>query len=484
MRLRSPASLSTAVLLAACNGNAPLQAPTASPAIATAKVLPNPNNVLSALITFEAEGDSARVVYAGKNLPPDSTPFTSLHQGADTIAILGLRPSTTYRSVIQVASGAGLAGSDTLNYTTENLPDLLRRITITTTGAGGSNLTLTSAQVGGDTVVAFAFDSSGAIRWYRRFPGKESVSGDLKQQPNGDFTLYRGLSYGSQHVPGEYIEFTPAGDSIRAITVATPSYLDNHELLMSTGSDGKERLHFFEYEHRPVNLAFVGVAAEIPVAGHQLVRLREDGTTEFEWNAWDHIAPEEWIEPPPPDPINPGEPDYDHPNSLTFDRDGNYVVSFRHLGQIMKINSQSGEIMWRLGGTKNQFTFRDDPLNGFSAQHSARIMANGNLLLYDNGTRHNPPESRAVEYALDTTAMTATLVWQFRHSPIIYTPYVGLVQRLANGNTSIAYAQAGHVTEVSGAGTVLWEADVRVDGNPAFCYRLSRIVSLYRYQTP
>jgi arylsulfotransferase ASST len=476
--------VSAVLLLSACNGNAPLQAPTTSPGLASARLQANPNNVLSALITFDTEGDSARVVYAGKNQPPDSTPFIRLHQGTDTIAVLGLRPRTTYRGVIEISNGSSVARSDTLVYTTEDLPDLVRRISITTTGNAGSSLTLTSAQVGGDTVVAFAFDSSGTIRWYRRFPGKESVSGDLKQQPNGDFTLFRGLSFGSQHVPGEYIEFTPAGDSVRSITVAPPRYLDNHELLMTTGPDGKQLLHFFEYEHRPVNLSFVGVPSELPVAGHQLVRVREDGSTEFEWNAWDHVAPEEWIEPPPPDPLNPGEPDYDHPNSLTFDRDGNYVASFRHLGQIMKINARSGEIMWRLGGTKNQFTFRNDPLNGFSAQHSARIMANGNLLLYDNGTRHNPPESRAVEYALDTTAMTATLVWQFRHAPIIYTPYVGLVQRLSNGNTSIAYAEAGHVTEVSGAGTVLWEADVKVDGNAAFCYRLSRIVSLYRYQAP
>jgi hypothetical protein len=241
-------------------------------------------------------------------------------------------------------------------------------------------------------VVAFAFDSSGAIRWYREFPGNEPVSGDFKQQPDGNFTLFHGSSYGSQHVPGEYIEFTPSGDSPRSITLSTSRYLDNHELLMTTGPDGKERLHFFQYDHRPVDLTYVGVRATIPVAGRQLVRLRSDGSTEFEWNAWDHIAPTEWIEPPSPE--------------------------------------------------------------------------------------------RAVEYALDTTAMTATLVWQFRHSPIIYTPYVGLVQRLRNGNTSIAYAQAGHATEVKGADAVLWEADVKVDGQPAFCYRLSRIVSLYRYQAP
>jgi arylsulfotransferase ASST len=468
----------------ACSANNVVQAPASSSGIGSAKISANPHNVVSAVITFQAEGDSARVVYARKNLPPDSTPYVALRPGSDTIVTLGLRPGTTYRNVVQVAGAAGVANSDTLTYTTAQLPDPLQRISITTTGTGGPGLTLTSAQVGGNTVIALAFDSAGAIRWYREFPGAEPVSGDLKQQPNGHFTLYRGTSFGSQQVPGEYIEFTPAGDSLRSITVAQPRFLDNHELLLTTGPDDAERQHFFEYDHRPTDLNFVAVQATIPLAGHQLVRRRADGTTEFEWNAWDHIAPTEWIEPPQPDPINPGEPDYDHPNSLGFDRDGNYIVSFRHLGQIMKINATTGEIMWRLGGMKNQFTFVNDPLNGFSAQHSARIMADGNLLLYDNGTRHNPPESRAVEYALDTTAKTATLVWQFRHSPVIYTPYVGLVQRLQNGNTSIAYAQAGHVAEVTRDGTLLWEADIKVDGQPAFCYRLSRIVSLYRYAAP
>src|SRR3954454_8545973 len=483
MRVGNGLRIGVVASVGACSAGAPLQ-PATAPGVASARISADSNNVLSALISFDGEGDSARVVYVGRNQPRDSTPYIRLHQGSDTIAILGLRPGTTYHSVIQVSSAAGLSSSDTLVYTTGELPELLERISISTTGASSPGLTLTSAQVGGNTVVAFAFDSSGAIRWYRQFPGTESVSGDLKQQPDGNFTLYRGNSFGSQQVPGEYIEFTPSGDSLRSITVSPPRYLDNHELLMTLGPDGKERLHFFQYEHRPVDLSFVGVRATIPVAGHQLVRLRSDGSTEFEWNAWDDVAPSEWIEPPPPDPINPGEPDYDHPNSLGFDRDSNYIVSFRHLGQIMKIDARSGRIMWRLGGKKNQFTILNDPLNGFSAQHSARIMSNGNLLLYDTAPRHNPPESRAVEYALDTTAKTATLVWQFRHSPIIYTPYVGLVQRLANGNTVVAYAQAGHVTEVGADASVRWEADIKVDGQPAFCYRLSRIVSLYRYVPP
>ena len=55
-----------------------------------------------------------------------------------------------------------------------------------------------------------------------------------------------------------YLEFTPAGDSVRAITVSSPRILDNHELLLSSGPDGQERLHFFEYDHRPTDLGFFG----------------------------------------------------------------------------------------------------------------------------------------------------------------------------------------------------------------------------------
>jgi hypothetical protein len=272
---------------------------------------------------------------------------------------------------------------------------------------------------------------------------------------------------------------------VRAFTVAPPRYVDDHELWITTGADGQERIHLFTYDHRTTDLRAIGGASDATLAGHQLVRLRPDGSTEFEWNAWDHLGLDEWIEPPRPGPVDPAQPDFDHPNAIAFDRDGNYVVSWRNLGQVMKIDAQTGAVRWRLGGKRGEFTFVNDPLGGFSAQHSARILPNGNLLLYDNGTRHQPSESRAVEYALDTVAHTATLVWQFRHAPIIYTPFVGLVQRLRNGNTLVGYGQASHATEATPGGAAAWEADLTVDGRkPTLVYRLVRIASLYRYEEP
>jgi hypothetical protein len=451
----------------------------------SAEVSANPQNVLSAVLTFDAEhAESARVVYHDERMVLDSTPYVAVTGSIDTILTLGLQPSTIYENVVQVKGPGGYAVSDTLSFTTGPLPELLNRVTITTSGRGGGGLTLTSMQVGGNAVFAVAFDAEGTIRWYRHFEGAEQVGGELKQQTNGHFTLYRGSSTGVEPVSGHFVEFTPAGDSLRSFTVAPPRYLDNHDFWITTSPDGQERFHFFTYDRRVSDLTAIGGGSKVSLAGHQLVRLRPDGSTEFEWNAWDHLTFDEWIEPPRPDPGSATSRDFDHPNSLAFDRDGNYLVSFRNTAQVMKIDAVTGRVIWRLGGSRNDFTTTGDPFGGFSAQHSATILSNGNLLLYDNGTSHEPPETRAVEYALDLAGLTATMVWEFRRVPPIYTSVVGSVQRLHNGNTFIGYGLVGHAIEVGSDGTASWQMDLSIDGEPAFVYRLARIGSLYEYLEP
>ena len=66
------------------------------------------------------------------------------------------------------------------------------------------------------------------------------------------------------------------------------------------------------------------------------------------------------------------------------------------------------------------------------------------IILFDNGNLHTPPVSRAVEYAVDPVAKTATLVWQFRDTPDKYAYYMGNVQRLTNGNTHINWVLAAY----------------------------------------
>jgi hypothetical protein len=423
------------------------------------------------------------VLFAMADGTVDSTPRVALEGGRGTIHVLGLRSGVAYRGVVQVSGVAGQAQSDSLSFSGGELPEPLLAVSVATTGTGTAGLTLASIALGG-SLYGIAFDSAGAIRWYRAFAfGGPQATGDLKQQPSGTFTLFLGTTTGSQAVPGHYVEFAPWGDSLRAIVAPAPLFTDNHELLI-TGSGADERLHLFGYDRRPTDLSALRGPTDAEVAGHSLLRLLPDGSSEFAWSGWDHLSVEGWIEPPAYDPANPVAQDFDHPNSLAFDRDGNYIVSWRTLGQVTKIDARTGDIVWRLGGAHNEFTFVDDPEEGFSAQHYAHVLADGHLLLYDNGTRHTPQETRVVEYALDPAARTATLVWEFRHAPAIYTQYVGAVQRLASGNTAIGYGAVGHATEVAPDKRVVWEADLRVNGAPAFVYRLVRIRSLYGYAEP
>jgi len=98
-----------------------------------------------------------------------------------------------------------------------------------------------------------------------------------------------------------------------------------------------------------------------------------------------------------------------------------------------------------------------DPI-GFSHQHDARRLSNGNLMLFDNGFYHDPPFSRVVEYRLDEARKTATLVWEYRPAPSIIAWAMGSAQRLPNGNTLIGWGSANPtVTEVNPAGEKVTE---------------------------
>ena len=189
--------------------------------------------------------------------------------------------------------------------------------------------------------------------------------------------------------------------------------------------------------------------------------LDERGRIVFEWRSWQHVRPDETAVPDELEMAPPGVVSYMHGNGFTLDQDGHIILSARRFDELIKINRETGEIMWRMGGglsQSNEFTFMDDPLDGFSGQHHPQILPNGNLLLFDNGTSHDPPQSRVVEYELDQDARTARLVWSYSDGR--FSPAMGSAQRLPNGNTLIGWgtgpADRPNVTEVTPDGAVVF----------------------------
>ncbi len=486
-------------LVAACAG---IVACTRPPGISDIGAVTNPLDALSAIVTFRAPcADSARIVYSTPADTASATPYAPVTNGAGRVVMLGLLPLSYYALTVQARCGHQQVVA-TWTYETPGLPPRVQKASLVPTGKFTRGLTLVSPLAiipTTDSAIAVAFDALGRLRWYRVFPVTGSV--DLQQQPNGHFTILLPLSSwqfsdrlvrggpgttalrhavpgGYDGTPTEYVEFLPSGEIVNRYTAGPGEFTDAHEFVM-TGTAANPVLHLFGYTRRPFDFASLGGPSNATGVGHQLIRESPPGVVEFRWDAWDHFGAADWIEPTgaaPPD-------DFDHPNSLTFDLDGNYIMSFRNMGAVVKVDMHSGAIMWQLGGRLNQFQIRNDPLRFFSGQHFVRVLPNGHLLLFDNGLRHKPAISRAVEYALDETHKVATMVWDYEPHPALLSTAFGSAQRLSNGNTLVGFGYPGQIHEVDAHGKPIAVATFSYGDQGTF-YRALRIASLYEFERP
>lgn len=276
---------------------------------------------------------------------------------------------------------------------------------------------------------------------------------DFKKQPNGL------LTYNINH---KFYAMDLNYNIVDSFTCGNGYPTDEHELkIMNNG-----HAFLMSYDRQIMNMSQVvpGGNPNATVIGLIIQELDENKNVVFQWRSWDHFI----LTDAPHVDYTAAVVDYVHGNAIELDTDGNLMISTRHFSEITKISRTTGNIIWRLGGPRNQFTFVNDPA-GFSYQHDIRRIANGNITLFDNGNYHSPPYSRAVEYKLDEVNKTATLIWQFRRTPDIFGFAMGNAQRLHNGNTLISWgATSPAITEVTPSGAIALEISLPQD---EFTYR-------------
>ncbi len=184
-----------------------------------------------------------------------------------------------------------------------------------------------------------------------------------------------------------------------------------------------------------------------------------DGHLVFEWNTRDHYA---ITDVDPMVDLTTSSIDPTNFNAIEVESDTSLLLSMAHQDEITKIDRRTGEVIWRLGGKNNEFTFVNST-RPFTRQHDVRRLPNGNITIFDNGTFSDPQYSRGVEYELDEVNMTATQVWEFDHGKTIQSSHKGNVQRLPNGNTLISWGGLGEnpavpsFTEVKPDGTIAYQ---------------------------
>jgi len=436
----------------------------------------NEQDSLITFVTFAAPAaDSARAVVSSLDGKDSVVSFTRKRQEG-RLSLLGLRPRTAYRVVVEAWKGTERQLSSEHIFATGALPLPIRDAHLETLGgelpASGYILVPMVTDKSSYLVI---FDNEGRLVWYRDFGQVPIV--EAKQQPNGNFTVFLGATRGWDKVPGEFQEVDRFGTLVRTWKAPDGYYTDSHEIRVRT-ENGQTVAYFFGYNFHSAD-GLAGFNPGDQIAGHQVFRVTDTGAWSIVHDAWQEFSLDESFEPPQP------SGDFDHPNSLGFDRDGNYIISYRVLGTVVKVNKISGKVVWRLGGLKSDFTFPNDPEHGFSAQHDAQVLDNGDILLFDNGWRHDPQFTRALEYRLDETAKTATLVWSYSHDPATFTPYTGSVQRTLDGSTFVGFPNMNTIVHVSSAGKVLGEFRPMINETQSSgFYRAVVIRNLFRYEPP
>jgi len=320
------------------------------------------------------------------------------------------------------------------------LPEGYPQYEISSTKEVSPGYTFLSLNSGTEDTWLLVLDNYGTPVFYRHHPEMYSY---FQLQPSGYLSLSVRLESGRT---------TAILDScyklLDLIPIRNGYEIDRHDFLHT--SEGEYMLLGRNPDTMDLSGIVEGGYENTRVEGAVIQIQNRDKEVVFEWNAMDHFdIMETWS------PLAARTVDNVHPNSIETDLDGNLLLISRSMNEITKINRTSGDIIWRLGGKKNQFTFTNS-YDEFFMPHSIGVLENGNLVFFDNGNLHIPPYSRAMEYKLDTENMRVTRVWDYNAERQYFSRIKGSAQRLENGNTIICYGGRDNpaVLEVTESGEV------------------------------
>ncbi len=311
-------------------------------------------------------------------------------------------------------------------------------------------------------------DNDGQPVWFHPAPPGEPDTMDFKAQSYRGrpvLTWWEGVHGG--YGDGEYVIFDESYREVARVRAGNGYPGDHHEFHLTPRGTALVTI----YAEKPMDLSpyggprdgliLDGIVQEIDVEGGQVL---------FEWHSLEHVDVGESFYTPPNDPTN--RFDYFHINSVEEDGEDHLLVSARRTSGVYKIDRRTGEVVWRLGGKRNDFEMGEGA--DFAYQHDARRQPDGAITLFDNyGPKNEEDRSRAVVLEVDQEAMTARLVREYfapGGMPIADTQ--GNVQVLPNGNVFVGWGSEPYFSEFTKDGELLYHAAFAPWGESYRAFRL------------
>ena len=156
--------------------------------------------------------------------------------------------------------------------------------------------------------------------------------------------------------------------------------------------------------------------------------------------------------------------DWSHANALNVTQDGNYIISFHHFDQFWKINSKTGELMWKLG-QGGDFEMAQDEV--FYKQHAVHEISKNEFLIFDNGDVERKT-SRALKLKIDENNLKVVSSEAVFLPDSLFSFKQGSAYEIGNDKFLFSIATKNKLAVVNESGTVLWQANSNVSHYRAY----------------
>jgi arylsulfate sulfotransferase len=295
--------------------------------------------------------------------------------------------------------------------------------------------------------VDYIVDYKGRIRWYQTVDGTGFKVTHFTRDQTIVSILGRNdepTSYGS-----EILETNLEGDTLVYLKKGTGDlqYPIHHEILKN---DQGQFITLF-VDRRIMDLRKAGGGEKDTVNGDGIVILDRSGHTVWRWSVFDVIDPLK-------DPhITATRRDWMHANSVNFDKDGNFILSFYNNGQIWKVDAHTGRVWWKFG-KGGDFSMPAECT--FSQAHAVHINRQGSLMFFDNGVENHLSEVFAVK--LNEKNKTASLDLHIKLPPDVYNDRMGSAYMITDSTVLCCSSKRKITVLVNRKGVLLWDMETAI----------------------
>ncbi|WPU96081.1 aryl-sulfate sulfotransferase [Mucilaginibacter sabulilitoris] len=295
--------------------------------------------------------------------------------------------------------------------------------------------------------VAYLVDYKGRIRWYHMIDDLGFKVINFTK----DHTLLSILgrndeptSYGS-----EILEINLLGDTLLHLKKGQRDFKQtiHHEILKNKEGN----LVTLFVDQKIMDLTAIGGSKQDTVNGDGIMIMDNTGKQLYKWSVFDVMDPLKDRN------LLKTKKDWMHANSLNYDRDGNYLMSFYNNGQIWKIDAHTGKVIYKFG---KGGTITMPAECNFTQAHAAHINANGNLMFFDNGVEKH--QSGVFAMKLDEQRKASKIDLHIQLPKEVFNGRMGSAYMINDTSVLVCCSKRHIIVLTDRKGVLLWTMETSV----------------------